>query len=363
MHKPPFISLVLPASFSPWPYFLIVTPVVPFPISHLTMRCPPPLGRKLSSQNSLRTTGSRPPTRTLSTDGIHEYPLPSSSIPPPRPPPPNVPGESLYLPHSDPQPEIPESQYSGWTEPTFTSPHPTFLDALHCYPELRAMFSSCSTHYGIHGDDDEVHETATPTYIPQVPNYAVPPRRDEKKPGRPDASRNAKEGLKLQRRMSEVLMKKEERQREKKMQDKTQKLEEQVLSPPPSLAGAYQIYQWKWDTLRNLDQNVHCRFRDLPWPVLFRLGDPAQLTSKAVVKFLLHDSRMEDLKVDWNDWNAMRKSLLKEQVLWHPDKFNTIVDHWVRASDREKAKRAGMKVAQFLNTYLGMSSTWDLYWA
>ncbi|KAK7683107.1 hypothetical protein QCA50_013780 [Cerrena zonata] len=314
------------------------------------MRYPPPLGRKLSRQHSLRTSGNRAPitsTRTPSASRTHESSLPSSSGPPP---PPDIPREDppISQPDTGLESEFPyyyPDYCPGWTDsgPMFDAFDHPFIDPLYGYPELSDPFSSCTTDSGIHGDDNEAREPIFPTYTPSVPKYTMPLRRRDtsEKKKKSTKSKNAKESI--------ILSVKGHRDGAKRFP-----------SPPPNITGAYAIYKWKWDILRKVDRNFCFRFRDLPWPVLFRLRRPAELTSKAVAEFLVDSSRMEDLKIDSGNWSAMRRSLLKEQVLWHPDKFNTMVDLCVRPMDREKAKRAGMEVAQLLNTYCGFSSTQEL---
>lgn len=139
------------------------------------------------------------------------------------------------------------------------------------------------------------------------------------------------------------------------------KLRKAVLArprnPPSPADGVYQVYLRKWATLRNLNETSRCRFHEIPWPVCSRLNNIEQLTSKAVVEFLRDPSRTKELSIE--GWDAMRRSLRKEQVFWHPDKFDLIVANKVCAEDQEKARQAGILVTKLLNTYLGLSSEWD----
>ena len=126
------------------------------------------------------------------------------------------------------------------------------------------------------------------------------------------------------------------------------------LSPTVSRSRVYQDYQRNWINLK--DHHHHVRFEHIPWPVLFDspVLNIEQITPEAVVAFLKHPSRLQALRI--TDWNSMRRSFRVEQRLWNPEGLDPLVELKVVKDEREKVQEACALVSRLLNIYFEQSS-------
>lgn len=102
------------------------------------------------------------------------------------------------------------------------------------------------------------------------------------------------------------------------------------------------LYDRKWEELKRNRDLSSLIFTELPWPLLFPIASPAQITYEGVQEFVFHPLRKG------LDGKTRRERVKAEVLRFHPDKFTTIVLGKVRDWERDLAAEASGVVARIL---------------
>ncbi|KIM42404.1 hypothetical protein M413DRAFT_444821 [Hebeloma cylindrosporum] len=109
---------------------------------------------------------------------------------------------------------------------------------------------------------------------------------------------------------------------------------------PPTVAERFELYALKWKILKSEKPLV--AFEQIPWPVLFDVKDPEEITKELVKEFVMHPERPGCKGKSQKD--RVRMDLLT----WHPDKCQSRLVEKVPADVQEMTSETVKKIVRFL---------------
>jgi hypothetical protein len=122
------------------------------------------------------------------------------------------------------------------------------------------------------------------------------------------------------------------------------RVQEEIMSPGPSIAKAWQQYEERWKNLHAIPSGL--TFQTIPWPVAVDVTVPDGLDSHLISQFILSPEHSYTMPRERRIYTALLR--------WHTDHFDRKVLHKVIVKDRHSVKECVGIVVRCLNSLLAL---------
>ncbi|KAK7044171.1 hypothetical protein VNI00_007891 [Paramarasmius palmivorus] len=153
--------------------------------------------------------------------------------------------------------------------------------------------------------------------------------------------------LEENQRRQRILADREQKRKEKQVEE--ERRERVRIETMEAQKNPFDLYDLKWAVIRgekkDYDIPSELSFRQLPWPALFNVDKPEQLSYNDVENFVLSDAR----RGVWLG-KSWKERIKLERLRWHPDRFCAKVLPFVQDCDREATLQGANRVTGYLTS-------------